>query len=141
MAHPRHLATIWRRLADGRFASLSGSAGYEAGGPSSHDERACATAHHVVGTCRMGRSAAEGAVLDPQLRVFGVSGLRVIDASVIPDLVGGNINAAVYMIAERASDLVRGRTPLARARSSFLSTTAVGPIDSEVDLDTCATIP
>jgi 4-pyridoxate dehydrogenase len=105
-----------------------------------HIRKTTITAHHLVGTCRMGRSAAEGAVVDPQLRVFGVSGLRVIDASVMPDLVGGNINAAVYMIAERASDLVRGRTPLARA-SAFLSTTAVGSIDSEVDLETCTTIP
>ena len=52
------------------------------------------------------------AVVDPQLRLRGMQGLRVIDASVMPDLVSGNINAAVLMIAERAADLVRGRTPL-----------------------------
>lgn len=71
------------------------------------------TVHHPLGTCRMGTRPEEGAVVDPQLRVFGTEGLRVVDASVMPDLVGGNINAAVLMIAERAADLVRGRTPLA----------------------------
>jgi choline dehydrogenase-like flavoprotein len=49
------------------------------------------------------------AVVDPELRVHGTEGLRVVDASVFPDLIGGNINAAVVMIAERASDLMRGR--------------------------------
>ncbi len=48
-------------------------------------------------------------VVDAALRVHGTEGLRVVDASVFPDLIGGNINAAVVMIAERASDLVRGR--------------------------------
>jgi choline dehydrogenase/4-pyridoxate dehydrogenase len=54
-------------------------------------------------------------VVDPELRVRGVQGLRVIDASVFPDLVGGNINAPVIMIAERAADLLRGRPVLAPA--------------------------
>ena len=53
------------------------------------------------------------AVVDGELRVFGIGRLRVIDASVMPDLVGGNINAPVIMIAEKAADLIRGRKPLA----------------------------
>jgi choline dehydrogenase-like flavoprotein len=61
------------------------------------------TVHHPLGTCAMGK------VVDASLRVREVEGLRVVDASVMPDLVGGNINAAVTMIAERAADLIRGR--------------------------------
>ena len=60
----------------------------------------------------MGTASDPMAVVDAELRVHGTEALRVVDASVFPDLVGGNINAAVVMIAERASDLIRGRETL-----------------------------
>ena len=61
--------------------------------------------YHPVGTCRMG--AADEAVLDPELRVRGVDGLRVVDASVFPVIPGGNTNAPTMMVAERGADLIR----------------------------------
>ena len=67
------------------------------------------TAHHPCGTCKMGIDSDPMAVVDDTLRVRGVDGLRVVDASVFPDLVGGNINAPTIMIAERAADLIRQR--------------------------------
>jgi choline dehydrogenase len=71
---------------------------------------------HPVGTCAMGVGA--GAVLDPQLRVRGIAGLRVVDASVMPTVPGANTNGAVVMIAEKAADLILGKTlPPDRARS------------------------
>ncbi|MGB7184820.1 MAG: choline dehydrogenase [Burkholderiaceae bacterium] len=75
-----------------------------------HIRATSATAHHPAGTCKMGTD--DLSVVDPNLRVRGIDGLRVVDASVMPDLVGGNINAPVMMIAERASDLLLGRQPL-----------------------------
>jgi len=78
-----------------------------------HIRASAITVHHPLGTCKMGSARDPTAVVDPELKVLGIDGLRVVDASVMPDLVGGNINAPVIMIAEKAADLIRGRTPLA----------------------------
>ena len=78
-----------------------------------HIRNTAITLHHPLGTCKMGHPDDETAVVDPQLRVRGVERLRVIDASVMPDLISGNINAPVMMIAEKAADMIRGQPTLA----------------------------
>jgi 4-pyridoxate dehydrogenase len=72
--------------------------------------RTVITAHHPAGTCPMG--TIPGTVVDPELRLHGVAGLRVVDASAMPDLVSAHINACVLMMAEKAADMIRGRAPL-----------------------------
>jgi len=71
-------------------------------------QRRAHTVYHPVGTCAM------GAVVDAELRVLGLEGLRVVDASVMPTITRGNTNAPTIMIGEKGADLIRGRAPLPR---------------------------
>jgi choline dehydrogenase len=68
------------------------------------------TTFHPAGTCRMGPATDPVAVVDDHLRVHGLQGLRVIDASIMPTMLSANLNAATMMIADKASDLVRGKS-------------------------------
>jgi choline dehydrogenase-like flavoprotein len=93
-----------------------GSACTSAADIDAHIRMTATTVQHASCTCRMGRD--ESAVVDGQLRVRGVERLRVVDASVMPEILSCNIHAAVLAIAERASDLIRGHSesPVETAR-------------------------
>ncbi len=88
--HPREVKPGREFQTDDELARLAGDIG--------------TTIFHPVGTCRMGRADDAGAVLDPRLRVRGVAGLRVVDASAMPDITSGNTNSPTLMIAERAAE-------------------------------------
>jgi len=74
------------------------------------------TTFHLMGTCRMAPDTDPTAVVDDQLRVRGMEGLRVVDASVMPTMPSANLNASVLMIAEKAADMILGRSPLESAK-------------------------
>ena len=96
-----------------------------------HVRAVSTTMGHPLGTCRMGPESDDMAVVDEELRVRGVDGLRIVDASVMPDMVGGNINAPVMMIAEKASDLILrdSALPPPRATSEAPRRTGAGRQD------------
>jgi choline dehydrogenase len=69
------------------------------------------TTFHPMGTCRMGPENDPTSVVDDELRVRGLEGLRVVDASIMPMMLSANLNAGVMMLADKASDLIRGKPP------------------------------
>jgi choline dehydrogenase len=77
------------------------------------------SAYHPSGTCRMGKAGDPTTVVDPETRVVGTERLRVVDASIIPSITNGNLNAPTVMLAEKAADHILGRPPLAPSNAPF----------------------
>ena len=73
------------------------------------------TTYHLIGTCRMGPDSDRSTVVNDRLQVHGIEGLRISDASIMPHMPSANTYATTMMIAEKGSDIIRGRTPLPAA--------------------------